>query len=271
LVTDFSIKAIEGEKLGEDNITDFLLIDFSSTDYVGHQFGANSKEVQDTYIRLDKEIERLLNYFDNKIGKNNYTLFLTADHGASDAPGFLKDNKIPINYFNSKKFKRHIEKALIKSFGSKYVIANNSNQQIFLNYEYIEKLNLNLESVKNRVIEIIQSFPGIDNVYSSNQILNENDDHFVTLIRNGFNKNISGDIVFTIMPNWVYYRKGSTHGRRFNHHTHVPLIFFGNGIKKGSTSRETDVIDIAPTIASVLGINSPNASTGKVIFEAIDD
>ena len=271
LVTDFSIKAIEGEKLGEDNITDFLLIDFSSTDYVGHQFGVNSKEVQDTYIRLDKEIERLLNYFDNKIGKNNYTLFLTADHGASDAPGFLKDNKIPINYFNSKKFKRHIEKALIKSFGSKYVIANNSNQQIFLNHEYIEKLNLNLESVKNRVIEIIQSFPGIDNVYSSNQILNENDDHFVTLIRNGFNKNISGDIVFTIMPNWVYYRKGSTHGRRFNHHTHVPLILFGNGIKKGSISRETDVIDIAPTIASVLGINSPNASTGKVIFEAIDD
>ena len=271
LVTDFSIKAIEGEKLGEDNITDFLLIDFSSTDYVGHQFGTNSKEVQDTYIRLDKEIERLLNYFDNKIGKNNYTLFLTADHGASDSPGFLKDNKIPINYFNSKKFKRHIEKALIKSFGSKYVIANNSNQQIFLNHEYIEKLNLNLESVKNRVIEIIQSFPGIDNVYSSNQILNENDDHFVTLIRNGFNKNISGDIVFTIMPNWVYYRKGSTHGRRFNHHTHVPLILFGNGIKKGSISRETDVIDIAPTIASVLGINSPNASTGKVIFEAIDD
>jgi arylsulfatase A-like enzyme len=108
-------------------------------------------------------------------------------------------------------------------------------------------------------------------VYSSNQILNENDDHFVTLIRNGFNKNISGDIVFTIMPNWVYYRKGSTHGRRFNHHTHVPLIFFGNGIKKGSINRETDVIDIAPTIASVLGINSPNASTGKVIFEAIDD
>jgi len=271
LVTDFSIKAIEGEKLGEDNVTDFLLIDFSSTDYVGHQFGANSKEVQDTYIRLDKEIERLLNYLDNKIGKNNYTLFLTADHGASDAPGFLKDNKIPINYFNSKKFKHHIEKALIKSFGSKYVIANNSNQQIFLNHEYIEKLNLNLESVKNRVIEIIQSFPGIDNVYSSHQILNKNDDHFVTLIRNGFNKNISGDIVFTIMPNWVYYRKGSTHGRRFNHHTHVPLIFFGNGIKKGSISRETDVIDIAPTIASVLGINSPNASTGKVIFEAIDD
>ena len=74
-----------------------------------------------------------------------------------------------------------------------------------------------------------------------------------------------------MMPNWVYYRKGSTHGRRFNQHTHVPLILFGDGIKRGSISRETDVIDIAPTIASVLGISSPNATTGKVIFEAIDD
>ena len=92
-----------------------------------------------------------------------------------------------------------------------------------------------------------------------------------TLIRNGFNKNLSGDIIYTMMPNWTYYRKGSTHGTRFNHDTHVPLLLYGNGIKKGSINRRTDVIDIAPTIASVLGINSPNASTGKVIYEAIDD
>ena len=271
LVTDFSIKAIEGEDLGKDDNTDFLLIDFSSTDYVGHQFGANSKEVQDTYIRLDKEIERFLNYLDNSIGKNTYTLFLTADHGASDAPGFLKDNKIPINYFNYKGFRSHVEDSLVKLYGSKDITLNSSNQQIFLNYELIEKLNLNSEDVKNNIMNLIQSYPGIDNVYSSYEILNQNDDHFVRLIRNGFNQNLSGDIVYTMMPNWMGYRKGSTHGRRYNHHTHVPLIFFGNGIKKGSISRETDVIDIAPTIASILGINSPNVSTGKVIFEAIDD
>jgi len=271
LVSDFSIKAIEGEELGKDNITDFLLIDFSSTDYVGHQFGAHSKEVQDTYVRLDKEIERLLNYLDNNIGENKYTLFLTADHGATDAPGFLKDNKIPVNYFNSKKFKYHIEKSLIKMFGSKYIISGNSNQQIYLNHELIDKLNLNLNLVKKSVINAIQSFPGIDNVYSSEQILDGSDGHFMKLIRNGFNINLSGDIMYTMMPNWTYYRKGSTHGRRFNHDTHVPLILFGNGIKKGSTNRETDVIDIAPTVAAVLGINSPNASTGRVIFEAIDD
>ena len=103
LVADFAIEAVENEKLGEDTNTDFLLIDFSSSDYVGHQFGVNSKEVQDTYIRLDKEIERLLDYFDNKVGPGNYTIFLTADHGATYVPGFLKDSKIPVNYFNSYK------------------------------------------------------------------------------------------------------------------------------------------------------------------------
>jgi predicted AlkP superfamily phosphohydrolase/phosphomutase len=156
-------------------------------------------------------------------------------------------------------------------FGSKYIISGNSNQQIYLNHELIDKLNLNLNLVKKSVINAIQSFPGIDNVYSSEQILDGSDGHFIKLIRNGFNINLSGDIMYTMMPNWTYYRKGSTHGRRFNHDTHVPLILYGNGIKKGSTNRETDVIDIAPTVAAVLGINSPNASTGRVIFEAIDD
>jgi predicted AlkP superfamily phosphohydrolase/phosphomutase len=132
-------------------------------------------------------------------------------------------------------------------------------------------MNLNFNLVRETLIKKMQDYPGIDEVYSSDQILNINNDHFITLIRNGFNKNLSGDIVYTIMPNWTYYRKGSTHGTRFNHDTHVPLLIYGKGVKKGSINRRTDVIDIAPTIASIIGINSPNASTGKVIYEAIDD
>lgn len=271
LVTDFSLQAVESENLGKDHTTDFLLIDYSSTDYVGHQFGANSKEVQDTYIRLDKEIERLLDYLDKHIGKDQYTLFLSADHGVTNVPGFLKDNKIPVNYFNSNKWKQYIEDYLVKSYGTSKIVIGNSNQQVFLDNELISALNLDFNLVKQKLINKMQSYPGIDEVYSSEQILNIKNDHFITLIRNGFNKNLSGDIIYTMMPNWTYYRKGSTHGTRFNHDTHVPLLLYGNGIKKGSINRRTDVIDIAPTIASVLGINSPNASTGKVIYEAIDD
>jgi len=271
LVADFAIKAVENEKLGEDTITDFLLIDFSSTDYVGHQFGVNSKEVQDTYIRLDKEIERLLDYFDNKVGPGNYTLFLTADHGATGVPGFLKDSKIPVNYFDAYKWKKHIESSVIELFKTKKIIVGNSNNQIFLNHNLIEKTNLNFEEVQRKIIKIMQSFPGIGNVYSSQEILTSNNDHHTTLVRNGFNKNLSGDIVYTFMPNWKFPRKGSTHGSMYDHDTHVPLIFYGNGIKMGSISRRTDVIDIAPTIATVLGINSPDGSTGQVIHEVIDD
>jgi predicted AlkP superfamily pyrophosphatase or phosphodiesterase len=271
LVADFSIKAIEGENLGKDNYTDFLLIDFSSTDYVGHQFGANSKEVQDTFIRLDLEIERLLNYFDKNIGKDEYTLFLTADHGATNAPGFLKDNKIPTNYFYYNQWEKHIESTLKNLFGRIDIIVGSSNQQLFLNHELINELGLDLNKVKSSIIKNLQSFPGIEDVYSSEQILNISDDHYIRLIRNGFNTKLSGDLMYTMMPNWTYYRKGSTHGTRFDHDTHVPLILYGNGINQGSISRRTDVIDIAPTIAAVLGINSPSSSTGQVIYEAIDD
>ena len=126
-------------------MTDFLLIDYSSTDYVGHQFGTNSKEVQDTYIRLDKEIERLLNYFDKNIGKDEYTLFLSADHGVTNVPGFLKDNKIPVNYFNSNKWKKYIGDYVIKIFGTSKIIMDISNQQIYLDYELISDLKLDMK------------------------------------------------------------------------------------------------------------------------------
>lgn len=270
LVADFAIKAIKGEQLGVDNFTDFLMIDFSSTDYVGHRFGANSKEIQDTYIRLDKEIERLLMYLDKEIGKREYTVFLTADHGATDAPGFLKENKIPINYFNIKNWKEFLESSIKKMFGTKKIIEGYSNEQLFLNHELINKLKLDLSVVKKKLIDKMQDYPGIDNVYSSENIFNYNEDHYLRLLRNGYNKNLSGDIVYTLMPNWVYPRKGSTHGTRFNHDTHVPLIFYGKGIKRGVTNRKTDVIDIAPTIASLLGISSPSGSTGDVIYEVLD-
>ena len=150
LVTDFSLKAVESENLGKDHTTDFLLIDYSSTDYVGHQFGANSKEVQDTYIRLDKEIERLLDYFDKHIGKGQYTLFLSADHGVTNVPGFLKDNKIPVNYFNSNKWKQYIEDYLIKSYGTSKIVIGNSNQQVYLDDELISELKLDFNMVKQK-------------------------------------------------------------------------------------------------------------------------
>ena len=121
--TDFAKATILGENLGKSEYTDFLSISYSSTDYVGHQFGVDSKEVEDSYIRLDKNIEDLIIFLDTKVGKANYTLFLTADHAAVQVPSYLKTLKIPGGYFDNQKFK---------------VFANNITQTHFNSSELIE-------------------------------------------------------------------------------------------------------------------------------------
>ena len=136
IVADFAIETIKNESLGEDEFTDVLTVSFSSTDYVGHKFGVNSKEIQDTYIRLDKELERFLNFLDRKVGIGNYTLFLTADHGAVDVPQYLRDNKVPAGYSQAKDLKSKLDLFLLKRFGVSTLIKNMSNNQIFINISY---------------------------------------------------------------------------------------------------------------------------------------
>ena len=119
LLTDLAIASINGEQLGKSSFTDFLSISYSSTDYIGHGFGVVSKEIQDAYIRLDKDLERLLNFLDSDVGKENYTLFLTADHGATHVPQYLIDNSIPANYFDGNKFKEYVKMVAMEKFGTK--------------------------------------------------------------------------------------------------------------------------------------------------------
>ena len=116
--------AIEKENLGKSNYTDFLAISFSSTDYVGHQFGVDSKEIQDTYLRLDKDIERLLTTLDEKVGQDNYTVFLTADHGAIDVPAYLQTLKIPAGYLNNNQRKKDFQKFLNDTYGTTDIVEN---------------------------------------------------------------------------------------------------------------------------------------------------
>ena len=106
ILIDFAKEAIENEKLGRNEETDFLAISFSSPDYIGHQFGVDSKEIEDTYIRLDKELGDFLKFLDKEVGEKNYTLFLTADHAAVQVPSYLGSLKIPSGYINSVEFKQ---------------------------------------------------------------------------------------------------------------------------------------------------------------------
>jgi len=273
ITTDFAIAALEGENLGTDEFTDFLTVSFSSTDYIGHNFGVNSKEVQDAYMRLDKDLARLLKALDEKVGVGNYTLFLTSDHGGGDVPSYLQSVKIPAGYFEDKIFEDDLKAFVEKRFGSKDLIEMVSNYQIFLNYETLAKEKIDASTLEDVIAHYVLQKPQINRVFTRTQLeANDYTSGISGLVQKGFNQRRSGDVVFVLKPAVISYSKtGSTHGSGFSYDTHAPLIFFGKGIPHGDTSKRSEIIDIAPTISTILGISFPSASSGKPLYEMLDN
>ena len=272
LTADFAIEAIEAEQLGYDNITDILTVSFSSTDYIGHNFGVNSKEIEDTYLRLDLDIERLLKALDDKIGKDNYTVFLTADHAAINVPSYLQSVKIPGGYFNSREFSRKIIGFMEETYKSSNLIESISNDQIFLNRKKIKELDLDLDDVQEAIVNEIIDYKFIDKAYTATiMTITSFSLGIEQLIQNGFSQKRSGDVVFILDPAVISYGKtGSTHGSAYSYDTHVPLLFFGKGIKQGETFQKTEITDIAPTMSALLGISFPNAAIGQPLEFVFD-
>lgn len=270
MITDFAMSAIKAEALGADEFTDFLTISYSSTDYVGHNFGLTSVEMQDTYLRLDLEIARLLNYLDSNVGAGNYCLFLTADHGAAEVPAFLKDIDVPADNVSKEIFSPLFE-ALSKKYGASDLVENISNDQLFLNHNRIDSLGLNLEDVQKFVVNEIVRYPLIGVVHTAATMQTAYfQEGIAKLLQNGYNQKISGDVLFTLQSGVIVYGpKGTTHGSGYTYDTHVPLLFYGNGINQGKSYQPTKVTDIAPTISALLGISFPSGATGTVIEKVI--
>lgn len=267
LTTDFAIAAIKGEALGKDTTPDFLALSYSSTDYVGHKFGVNSKEIQDTYLRLDKDLERLFATLDAEVGKGNYTIFLTADHAAVHVPSYLQSIKIPAGYFDSAAFKTHCDAFLKDKYGSEKLIENISNGQIFLNYTEINRLQLSSIAIENALKAELLTYNQISKVYTRTALTSgEFTTGIAASLQKGFNQKRSGDVCYVLDPSVISYGKtGSTHGSGFNYDTHVPLLFYGNGIQQGETVQHIKITDVAPTISAILGISFPNGATGDPI------
>ncbi|ALJ04825.1 alkaline phosphatase [Pseudalgibacter alginicilyticus] len=272
IVTDFAIAAISGEELGYDDITDVLAVSYSSTDYVGHNFGVNSKEVEDTYIRLDKELERFFKTLDDKVGKGNYTVFLTADHGAVDVPAYLESVKIPAGYVDNNEKKKALNEFMTNKYGTSDLIENISNNQIFLNREKIKQLDLDLSDVQQAIVNEQITYRNMYKAYSGTVMsTSEFTTGIETLLQKGYNQKRSGDVLLVDDPSYISYsRKGSTHGSGLNYDTHVPLLLFGQGIKQGQTVYRTEISDIAPTMSALLGISFPNGSIGQPLDFVLD-
>lgn len=272
ITTDFAIAAIDGEELGKDDITDFLTLSYSSPDYIGHSFGVNSKEVQDNYIRLDEDIARLIKNLDEKVGKGNYTLFLTADHGAVHVPNYLKSKKIPAGYASNRELRKKIKQFLGEEYGTLDLLEHISNNHIFFSKENLKNKNIEARDLANELKAFLISQPHIYKAYTRNEIeAMSSNDKIKQFVENGFHQQRSGDVIYLYDPGYISYSEtGSTHGSAFTYDTHVPLIFYGNGIQKGQTFAKTQIIDIAPTISALLGIAFPNVVTGEVIQEVLE-
>ncbi|SIT15297.1 Predicted pyrophosphatase or phosphodiesterase, AlkP superfamily [Zobellia uliginosa] len=271
MTTDFALAALDAEALGADEITDFLALSFSSTDYVGHKFGVASKEVQDTYLRLDRDLERLFKELDRKVGKGEYTVFLSADHAAIEVPSYLKDQKIPADYVSWDAMKNDFAQFLEFNYGTTDIVKNFSNYQYFLDHDIINNLDLSVQEVQEAIAKEVLGYEGIDRTYTAYQMWQNDYTHGIPyILQNGYNQKRSGDVLVVLAPGTISYQKtGSTHGSPQIYDTHVPLLFYGAGIKQGSTVERTEIDDIAPTIAALLGVSFPSGTTGSPITQVL--
>ncbi len=270
---DFAKAAIANEQMGKSENTDFIAVSLSSTDYLGHQFGPNAVEIEDMYLRLDKDIAGFLEYLDTNIGKGQYTFFLSADHGAAHNPNFLIDRKIPAGVFLGSNI-NEINSLLLKRFGVDKIVRSLANYQVHFNYSLINEKGLDLNLIKKEVIAHYKNHKDITYVVDVKNIGNEAiPEALKSRIINGYNEKRSGEIQIILNPG--YYSgygpdaTGTTHGTWNPYDTHIPLVFMGWGIKQGKTNRLTSMSDVASTLAALLRIQEPNGNIGLPITEVL--
>lgn len=271
LVSEFAKAAISAEGLGQDEITDMIAISYSSTDYAGHLFGLQSVELQDMYMRLDKELESLISFLDKQVGKNEYVIFLTADHAVAHNPQYLKDRNYPGDYFEFRKLADSLKKVLENDYGP-YTLDTYGNLQIYLNEERISTKKLDRKSIVTDAKMFIKNWVGVIDVVDKEELSYINSANPVyKMIQLGYYPPRSGDLFIVVRPGWFdsSFRTGTTHGSPYQYDTHVPMIWYGWNIPAGKSFVPYDITDIAPTLSFLLKIPQPSASIGKPVVEIL--
>jgi predicted AlkP superfamily pyrophosphatase or phosphodiesterase len=270
LTTRFAIRLIEKEGLGKDDVTDYLSICYSATDYIGHRFGPSSVEMADAILRLDDEIKNLLTYLNDSIGKRNVLIYFTAAHGISEIPAVLENNRIPAGYFMQNQALQLLRSYLNAVYGEGDWVKGYSERQVFLNRTLIEDARLSLEEVQKKVARFLVQFSGVAAAYpysafEANDFGNGN----LRRIINNFSPQRSGDVIVTLNPGWVE-KEGeyvTNHNSPYEYDSHVPLIWYGWSVNRALVTRKVNMTDIAATLSSLCKVPYPNACTGEPLFE----
>lgn len=274
LTTEFAKAAIDGEQLGADTITDFLAISYSSTDYVGHAFGPNSKELEDTYLRLDIELGQFFDFLDKRIGQGTWLTFVSSDHGVAPVPFLFAQMKIPGGNIDDKKLNDGLNEYLKQLYGVDPFSKGINNAQIILNIDLIKKVRkVSISDVSEAAIGWLEKQQGISRAVRLDDLQRASlPKEIAEQISNGYFPMRTGHIQIIYKSGYIEgsMSGGTTHGTGYTYDTHIPLLWYGWRIPHGRLFRRTTIADIAPTLAALLGILEPSGSTGSVILELIN-
>lgn len=280
LTKDFALEALRSEDLGKDNYPDMLCVSFSATDVVGHTFGPQSVEIQDIYLRLDRDIADLLTTLDEEVGAGNYLLFLTSDHGAQPVVSWLHANKMQAGLAVLPKYKQDLSFKLGQRFGAFEWITYFGSEQIYLDRNLVTEKKFSLYEVQEAVAEIMESMPGVRYALTAHDLQTRvYEEGQLAKLQQGFYPGRSGDVLLVYEPGYyptsdfrtpVSEVRGTSHGSGYAYDTQVPLVWFGKGIKRGDSSREVHQKDIAPTLSQILNLQMPAGATGKPLLELLD-
>jgi len=276
LLTEFAKAAMDGEDLGKDETPDFLTISYSTPDLIGHAMGPNSVEVEDTFVRLDRNIQDLFQTLDKKVGPGNYVIFLTSDHGVGNIAQELIEAKIPSGYFDVDQMDKGLNEFLKSYYPADNVIENISNNQIFLNPAAFPNEpkagGLDFMVARELVVRWLKTFNGVNEVYTKEQLSSASGANlYQELLARGVHQKISGDVVFTMNPGWSWLQGArANHGSGYTYDTNVPILFYGKGVRHGVSYQYHRITDIAPTVSLLLDISFPNGCTGQPIEELFE-
>jgi predicted AlkP superfamily pyrophosphatase or phosphodiesterase len=267
---EFAQQAVENYKLGQGDVTDFLTINCASTDYVGHMYGPNSIEVEDTYLRLDKDLSDFFAMLDQKVGKGQYLVFLSADHGAAHNVDFMAKHNLPADVWNSNPLKDSLNKMLATKFGAQNLVRAIKNYQVNFDLDKIDAQQLDFEKIKKETIAYLLRQPNITQAIDIAAVgASATPEPLKSMIANSYYFKRCGAIQIILNAGWYEGsgRTGTTHGTWNPYDTHIPLVWYGWHIKAGKSNKHANMTDIAPTIAALLQIQMPNGCVGKVIEE----
>lgn len=271
-LTSLAQLIISTEQLGQDVHTDLFCLSYSSPDIAGHSFGPSSTEMEDMYLKLDGEFDRLIAFLEKTVGKNNFVLFVTADHGVVEVPQERIEQKRPGGYLYINEKLDILQQKVSAKFNKKINLRCENNQIYF---DSKTKEDADFEIIKGFVQLEINNWNEITSVLSQQDLINQASlNPFIKNLYNGFDSKRCGDLILQLEPGYLTKRKkttestkGTSHGSPYNYDTHVPALFYGSTIKSQQITQEYDIIDICATIIQLCGIEKPDGMTGKAIQE----